>query len=121
MDEHQRLLDEARRFCDPVTGEVVERIPEELMRRLRASKLAVGISGAASQTATSAKWIVFLDDRIRDQALTLSREAKRKRQRNKPRPADALDKVPASDAETPANTKSARGLRGFLRPRKSDQ
>ena len=31
MDDHQRLLEEAREFCDPATGEVINRIPDELI------------------------------------------------------------------------------------------
>ena len=41
-----KLLDEARRYCDQKTGEVVQRIPEELMDKLRAAKLARGIPGS---------------------------------------------------------------------------
>ena len=93
MNEHQHLLDEARRFCNPTTGEVVELIPEELMRLLRAAKLAVGIPGEASRTATSAKWIVFFDDEIRDQALTQWREARHKRQRTKRRQVGATEQT----------------------------
>ena len=70
MNEHQDLIDEARSFCDPTTGEVVELIPEELMRRLRAAKLAVGIPREVSRTTARAKWIVFLNTEIRDQAVT---------------------------------------------------
>ena len=74
MNEHQHLLDEARRVCNPTTGEVVELIPEELMRLLRTAKLAVGIAGEASRTATSAKWTVFLNAEIRDHGATRWRE-----------------------------------------------
>ena len=49
MDDHQHLLEEAREFCDPVTGEVINRIPDELMRRLREAKLARGIHGVPSK------------------------------------------------------------------------
>ena len=69
------------RFCNPTTGEVVELIPEELMKLLRAAKLATGIWGEQGQTATNAKWYVFLDDDIRDQALAKWREAHCKRNR----------------------------------------
>jgi hypothetical protein len=117
MNEHQHLLDEARRFCNPTTGEVVELIPEKLMRLLRTAKLAVGIPGEASRTATSAKWIVFFNDDIRDQALMQWREAKRQRQRTRRRHVGATEHTPTTDVQSPAITKVARGLRGFLRPR----
>ena len=120
MNEHQHLLDEARRFCNPTTGEVVELIPEELMRLLRTAKLAVGIPGEVSQTATSAKWVVFLNDEIRDQALTRWREAKRQRQRTKRRPTDSCTQSPTSGVESPAEAVRRPGLRGFLPLRKSD-
>jgi len=45
MKEHEQLLDEARNFCNQTTGEVLDRIPEELMNRLRAAKLARGVPG----------------------------------------------------------------------------
>ena len=54
MDERECLLSEARNFCDAVSGEVVERIPDNLMHRLRAAKLAVGIQGEISVIATTA-------------------------------------------------------------------
>jgi hypothetical protein len=120
MNERQHLLDEARRFCNPTTGEVVELIPEQLMRLLRAAKLAVGIPGEASRTATSAKWIVFFNDDIRDQALTQWREAKRQRQRTKRRHVGATEQTPTSGVESPAEAVRRPGLRDFLRPRKPD-
>ncbi|MHB0958586.1 MAG: hypothetical protein ACYC0X_16445 [Pirellulaceae bacterium] len=120
MNEHQRLLDEARRFCNPETGEVIELIPEELMRPLRAAKMAVGIWGEASQTATTAKWYVFLDDQIRDQVVKQWREVNRKRQRARKRRVEPDQQPPTSDVESPAKTLSGRGLRGFVRPRKPD-
>ena len=120
MNEHQHLLDEARRFCNPTTGEVVELIPEELMRLLRAAKLAVGIPGEASRTATSAKWIVLFNDDIRDQALMQWREAKRQRQRTKRRHVGATEHAPTTDVQSPAEAVRRPGLRGFLRSRKPD-
>jgi hypothetical protein len=120
MNEHQHLLDEARQFCNPTTGEVVELIPEELMRLLRAAKLAVGIPGEVSRTTARAKWIVFLNAEIRDQAVTQWREANRRRQRTKRDRTDSSPQVPSSGAAPPAKTISGRGLRGFLRPRKPD-
>jgi hypothetical protein len=121
MNERQHLLDEARRFCNPTTGEVVELIPEELMRLLRDTKLAVGIPGEVSQTSTSAKWIVFLNNEIRNQASTQWREAKRRRQCTKREPTDSRAHAPTSGVESSAKTVSGRGLRGFLRPRQPDE
>jgi hypothetical protein len=118
MTGYQRLLDEARRFCDPATGEVVELIPEELMRQLRTAKLAVGILGKECQTATNAKWFVFLTDDIRDQALAEWRQAKRKRRRVKKRRVDSGEQ---DDARPPTKDKVVRGLHGFLRQRKVDK
>ena len=70
MNDHQRLLNEAARFCNPTTGEVVELIPEELMKLLPRREISSGIWGEQGQTATNAKWYVFLDDDIRDQAFS---------------------------------------------------
>lgn len=120
MNQHQHLLDEARKYCDPSTGEVVELIPEELMRLLRAAKLAVGIPGEASRTAARAKWIVFLSAEIRTQALTQWRETNRQRQRTKRRRPDKPAQVPAPQAEPREKPSGERGLRSFLRPRKPD-
>lgn len=80
----QELLDEARRFCDPTTGEVVERIPEELMKRLREAKLARGIPGKPShRTETHATWFVFLRSDIQDRVLAEWRKARAARKRTR--------------------------------------
>jgi hypothetical protein len=120
MNEHQHLLDEARKFCNPTTGEVVELIPEELMKLLRAAKLAIGIPGEASRTSARAKWIVFLNAEIRDQAVTHWREANRQRQRTRREPTGSRPPVPPSGDEPQEKSVSERGLRGFLRSRKPD-
>lgn len=120
MNEQQHLLDEALRFCDPSTGEVVELIPEELMKRLRAAKLAIGIPGVGSRTQARAKWIVFLNADIRAQAVTQWREANRRRQRAKRQPADSPAQVPSAEVEPREKSVGQRGLRGFLRPRKPE-
>jgi len=84
MSEHQELLDEAQRFCDPTTGEVVQRIPEELMKTLREAKLARGISGKPSQrTESDATWFVFLNSEIRDRVLAEWRKANAARKRGR--------------------------------------
>ena len=68
--EHEELLNEARAFCDPTSGEVVERIPETLMEKLRAAQLARGIPGKRSeQTQSYATWFVFLNSEIRERVL----------------------------------------------------
>jgi hypothetical protein len=107
MNERQHLLDQARRYCDPETGEVVELIPEDLMRQLRVAKLAGALQRGESRTGTSATWFVFLNDNIRDQVLAAHREAKRKR-RTRAKGASSGPTV-------------ARGLGGFVRRRKSDE
>ena len=80
MSEHEQLLDEARKFCDPTTGEVVERIPEELMRKLRGAKLTRGIYGKPSKrTQSNATWFVFLSSDIAERVLAELRQANRTR------------------------------------------
>ena len=80
MKEHEQLLGEARDFCDATTGEVLQRIPDELMNKLRAAKLARGVPGKRSErTETYATWFVFLSDGIREQVLAKWREANRQR------------------------------------------
>ena len=77
VSEDEQLLDEARPFCDAATGEVVERMPEELMQRLRAAKLARGIPGQASRrTNSQATWFVFLNSEIHDGVLVEYRKAR---------------------------------------------
>ena len=84
MSEDQNLVDEARRYCDPTTGEVVQRIPEELMKKLREAKLARGIPGKPSQrTESHATWFVFLDSEIRDRVLPEWRKANAARKRGR--------------------------------------
>ncbi len=67
----------ARNFCDPTTGEVLQRIPEELMNKQRAAKLARGVPGRRNERIeTYATWFVFLSDDFRDQVLAKWRKAK---------------------------------------------
>ena len=82
----QELLAAAREYCDPETGEVVRRIPEPLMRKLRDAKLARGIRGKrSSKTDTNATWFVFLNAAIRDTRLQEWRkENKRRKQIRRP-------------------------------------
>ena len=100
MDEHQELLDEARRFCDPATGEVVERIPEELMKELRTAMLARGIPGRPSQrTGSSATWFVFLDEEIRERVLAEWRKANEAQRRGRAKPVQGESTTDSSPAE----------------------
>ena len=77
MTEQQLLIEAAREYCDPKTGEVLERIPDDLMKQLRAAMLARGIPGKPSKrTGSSATWFVFLNSEIRDRVLALWRRPK---------------------------------------------
>ena len=98
---NQSLLEQAEPYCDAATGEVLKRMPAELMQQLREAKLAVGVGSRPSErTETSATWFVFFSDEIRQTALAASRK------RRRPQP-----KGPAR--------KSARGLGQFTRKRQS--
>jgi hypothetical protein len=122
MTEHQQLLDEARRFCDPTTGEVIERMPEELMRELRAAKLARGIPGKPSQrTESYATWFVFLNSEIRDRVLAEWRAANaaRKRGRGEGERREATADSSVTDTAPNAERPSERGLKAFRKRRKS--
>jgi hypothetical protein len=121
MSEHQSLLDEARKYCDPNTGEVIKLIPKELMTQLRSAKLAVGIWGRQCRTATSAKWFVFFNDEIRDQALSEWREANRKRRRVRRRPTNGGGAPAAGDAGSKGKDPENRGLRRFVRKKRSGE
>ncbi len=81
----EELLTAAREYCDPETGEVIKRIPEALMRKLRDANLARGIRGKRStKTDTSATWFVFLDAAIRDARLLEWRESNKRRKQIRP-------------------------------------
>ena len=118
MDDHQRLLEEAREFCDPVTGEVINRIPDELMRRLREAKLARGIHGVPSKrTVAGATWFVFLNAEIRDRVLSERRvEAASRKKRSGSGEQNGLTH---SLPETPAASgiPCQRGLKAFRQRR----
>ena len=121
MSEHQQLLDEARQFCDPTTGEVVERIPEDLMKQLRAAKLARGIPGTPSQrTESYATWFVFLNDEIRERVMAEWRKgnAARKRRRGKGVQGEPTALSSAIDAMPNGERPSSRGLQGFRQRRR---
>jgi hypothetical protein len=104
MQPNQDLLGEAIPYCDATTGEVRERIPEELMQRLRRAKLAVGVGGRrAERCGTSATWFVFFNEAIRAQALERYRAHRRRR------------KAPAPVAAVQPKPPASRGLGSFRR------
>ncbi|MFV2069126.1 MAG: hypothetical protein ACC645_19335, partial [Pirellulales bacterium] len=114
MSEHQQLLDTARQFCDPATGEVVERIPEDLMRKLRAAKLARGIPGTPSQrTESHATWFVFLNDEIRERVLSEWRKANAARKRNRGPGMKETDATQSAIESRPPERTGNRGLKAF--------
>ena len=102
MSDDQQLLDEARHFCDATTGEVIERIPDVLMKKLRAAKLARGIPAKPSRrTESHATWFVFLTGEIRDRVLVEWRTANRARKRKRTqRKAAAGSSAIDTEAET---------------------
>ena len=119
MNEHEQLLDEARDFCEPKTGEVLQRIPKDLMDKLRAAKLARGVPGRRSdRTETHATWFVFLSDDIRVQILAEWREANRHRRQRR---TAATESKPVLEAAAASQTKdsSKPGLQQFRQSRKS--
>ena len=120
MKEHEQLLDEARNFCNQTTGEVLQRISEEMMNRLRAAKLARGVPGRRNErTETYATWFVFLSDDIRDQVLAKWREAHRlRRQRNAAATKAKLEPV-AAGPPSESRESSNRGLQEFQQRKKS--
>ena len=84
MQDHRELLNLPRPFCDPATGEVVQRLPDKLMLQLCAANLARGIPGCQSNhTQTGGTWFVFFTDEIRDQVLLGFREANYNRKRGR--------------------------------------
>ncbi len=120
MSEHEQLLDEARRFCNPATGEVLERIPEELMTRLRAAKLALGIPGKPSQrTQSEATWFVFLNFDIQDRVLAEWRKAKAAQDRLGEEGSTPAATRDAPNVDEPSTGPAANhGLKGFVQRRK---
>jgi hypothetical protein len=121
MQSHQELLNQARPFCDPSTGEVVQRIPDELMQQLRAAKLAKGIPGGNNHnTQTHATWFVFLTDQIRDRALLGFREANRMQkqgQRGRKAAVGSVEQHPADSVQAVA-PQAQRGLAQFRQSRR---
>ena len=116
MSEHEQLLDEARSFCDPTTGEVLERIPEELMTRLRGVKLALGIPGKPSQrTQSEATWFVFLNSDIRDRVRAEWRKAKAAQDRlGEEGSIETTTTDEPNVDDRPAGPAANRGLKGFV-------
>ncbi len=109
VSEDEQLLDEARPFCDSASGEVIERMPEELMKKLRAGKLARGIRGKPSRrTESHATWFVFLNSEIQDRVLLEWRKANATRKRSR----GSRTSVSGSSSSD-ARPKAGRGLKEF--------
>ena len=120
MTEHEELLREARNFCDPTTGEVLQRIPGELMNKLRAAKLARGVPGRRSErTETCATWFVFLSDDIRAQVLVKWRESNRQRRQRRAAVTEAMPQGVAAGADSSSRESSNRGHQQFQQRKKS--
>ena len=124
MTEQERLLEAAREYCDPETGEVLERIPDELMAQLRAAMLARGIRGKPSQrTGSSATWFVFLNSEIKDRVLAMWRRPKRAAKRGPVK--DARGKGTAGEEAPKVGSKdshgASQGLGRFLNRKKPEQ
>ncbi len=124
MTEKQDLLEAAQEYCDPKTGEVLQRIPDELMKQLRVAMLARGIPGKPSQrTGSSATWFVFLNGEIRDRVLARRRRPKGTAKRGPVKSTQGKGTI--DEAATKAGSKPSRGenqgLGRFLERRKADQ
>jgi hypothetical protein len=120
MPDHQDLLDEARPYCDASTGEVLERIPDDLMRRLRAARLARGVPRLKNQnTQTQATWYVFLTDQIREQITVACRDANSQRRRARKSKARSSNQSSADDSNRrPTAPVDKRGLADFRESRR---
>jgi hypothetical protein len=122
MPANEDLLAEARPYCDAETGEVLERIPDELMTRLRAAKLARGVPGLKNQKLqTHAGWYVFFSDQIRERVTVACREANHKRRRARKAKSDsARPRAKAADPpKSPSNSRDRSGLADFRQSRRS--
>ena len=124
MTEQQPLLEAAQEYCNPKTGEVLERIPDELMTQLRAAMLARGIRGKPSQrTGTSATWFVFLNSEIKDRVLARRRRPRGDAKRGPVK--NTLGKGTVEEAPPKVGSKrssgGSQGLRRFLNRKKTDQ
>ncbi len=119
MQAHQDLLNQARPFCNPSTGEVVQRLPDELMQQLRAAKLTRGIPGCRSQhTQTYATWFVFFSDQIRDRVLLEFREANLNRKRGRKAVVGSVEQLPTGSDQSVAQPSAQRGLAQFRQTRR---
>ena len=125
MSDNAQLLEQAQKFCDAETGEVIERIPEELMKELRQAKLARGVPGNRSKKTDSfATWYVFFTDEIRDRVMKEWRDANRSRKGKSGKPAD---KKPAKTGNRSGGSKpqhrpkASKGLSQFMQRRKTQK
>jgi hypothetical protein len=120
MKDHGQLLDESRNFCDASTGEVLQRIPEELMNKLRAAKLARGIPGGRNEsTGTYATWFVFFSDGIRDEVLAKWREANRQRRQRRTAAGKANRQPVAAGVDSRSSEASEQAVQQSRQRRKS--
>ena len=123
MSSNEELLEQARPFCDFETGEVLKRLPEDLMQKLRAAKLARGIPGKSSdKTETFATWYVFFTTEIQDKILLEWRSANRMRKKSRASAGDAPPAKPARSSKPAKPAKPAsRGLKQFRESRKKER
>lgn len=64
-ENRKRLLEQVKPYCDEESGKVLQAVPEELMRQLRACHLAMGVElGSEGPTGHRATWFVFFSSQI---------------------------------------------------------
>ena len=88
---------------------MINRIPDELMRRLREAKLARGIHGVPSKrTVAGATWFVFLNAEIRDRVLSERRvQAAARKKRSGSGEQDGLHSFAPRNSRRQRDTKPA--------------
>jgi hypothetical protein len=124
MQAHEDLLNEAGPFCNPSTGEVVQRLPDELMRRLRDANLARGIPRQRSgNTQTYATWFVFFTDEIKERVMREFRQAnqKRKRKSKSKAGAESGDRPDAEGSPSPDESPAPQAQSGLAQFRRIRQ
>lgn len=118
MESHHDLLNQARPHCDASTGEVVQRLPDELMQQLRAAKLTRGVPGPRNnRTQTAATWFVFFTDQIRNRVLLELRDANRKRGRKVV--VNSTEQHSTGSVQSVAQPTAQRGLAQFRQTRRA--
>ena len=78
-ENRKQLLEQVKPYCDEESGKVLQAVPEELMRQLRACHLAMGVElGSDGPTGHRATWFVFFSPHIQRKvekaAITLKRQ-----------------------------------------------